>query len=100
VTGAVDTAAGLTLAPTGRPHRWQNLAPGESDASHPAQVVASSEAPQFAQKRPVPAVAHAGQATVEVEDSVMRYNLLGATTVRTVAPVRGNCVPNSLAFQR
>lgn len=77
------------FVPTERPHRWQNLAPGERVALQPAQVVVSSDAPQFAQKRPVPGVAQAGQViTEEEEGSVMRYNLLAATIART-APARG-----------
>jgi hypothetical protein len=74
-------AAGVIIAllfkpaPTGWPQRWQKRAPGDNDALQLAQVVGSSEAPQLAQNRPVPGVAHAGQTVSGVGGCVMAYNI-------------------------
>jgi hypothetical protein len=47
-------------------------------------LVVSSDAPQFAQNRPVPGVPHDGQMTSVVDGCVMRYNLHSAGVTRRV----------------
>ena len=60
-------AAALPRAPAAVPHRWQNLAPAVSGARQAAQVAPCSDAPQFAQKCPPPAVPQLGQVAEPVE---------------------------------
>jgi len=72
---AIGAPADSTPAPTARPQRWQNRAPGESEDSQPAQLVGSRDAPQLAQNRPLPGVEQARQTVSEVNGCVMRYNL-------------------------
>jgi hypothetical protein len=43
--------------------------------------VVSSDAPQFAQNRPLPGVEQAGQTVCEVEGCVMRYKLTAKSVV-------------------
>ncbi len=66
-----------TPPPTGFPQRWQKLAPGESVAPQPAQVVFCSVAPQLAQKWPDPGVPQTGQMVSREFGDVMAYNLSG-----------------------
>ncbi len=51
-------------ASAGRPQRWQNLAPGESEASHVAQLRAVRLAPQWLQNRPPADLPQTGQEMV------------------------------------
>ena len=58
--------AGVAVAPAGVPQRWQNFAPGVSDARQVEQTAPSSGAPQLAQKRPEAGAEHLGQVVDEV----------------------------------
>src|SRR5687767_9421369 len=49
------------FSPTGVPHRWQNLAPGVSDARHVAHATPCSGVPQLAQNRPLASAPQDGQ---------------------------------------
>ena len=83
-------------APAAIPHLWQNFAPGVSGVWQPVQIAPSSDDPQLAQKRPVPAVAHVGQTASGDIGDVMGYNLNraprrrrgGIVLVRAAANVR------------
>ncbi|MEP6991603.1 MAG: hypothetical protein ABJA80_11800 [bacterium] len=52
---------GVSVAPTGVPHRWQNFAPGVSGAAQVAHVAPSSAVPQLEQKRPADGSPQDGQ---------------------------------------
>jgi len=62
--GAVDGA------PAGVPQRWQNRAPGVSEAKHVAQVAPASAVPQLEQKRPEAGAPQEGQRDVLVPSGV------------------------------
>jgi hypothetical protein len=59
--------AGAAPAETVAPQWWQNFAPGVSSPPHAAHFPPASEAPQLAQKRPLPGVSQEGQ-TGDSED--------------------------------
>ena len=52
--------------PEGRPHRWQNFAPGESWAPQPAQGAEPSWAPQLEQNLPLAGTPQVGQGVVSI----------------------------------
>lgn len=86
--GAADfRTAGLVAFPTGWPHAGQNLAPAARIFPQLAQSAGLRDAPQLAQKRPVPATEQAGHITSGFDGSGMAYKLVdcdGATHVPAI----------------
>ena len=73
----------LDGAPAGVPHRWQNRAPGVSDAEQVAQVAPASALPQLEQKRPEAGAPHEGQRDVLVPSAVGASGEAGGVVIVT-----------------
>src|ERR1051326_2301407 len=57
----VKLRSAAARSPAGVPQRWQNFAPGVSDAPHDAHVAPTNGVPQFEQNFPTAATPHVGQ---------------------------------------
>ena len=84
--------------PTGRPHRWQKRACGESSARQPAQLRGIRLAPQALQKLPAPAAPQDGQVSVGVEAVIWARSVTPLLVRVNRRPVPYQVAPERFSF--
>ena len=91
--GSREPAGRGATAPIGVPHRWQNLAPGDSDALQAPQVAPLSDAPQLAQNCPAAEAPQAGQVVVETGKGMPESYMTGLRPARRSPRQAAECLP-------